>query len=81
MVGRQTPFLAVIVPLILIGMVDGRRGIRQTWPAAVVGGVAFAVGQFLCVGEGEHGGDRERRPLELVERLAVDAQDEHGQQP
>ncbi|HEX5782803.1 MAG TPA: L-lactate permease, partial [Solirubrobacteraceae bacterium] len=48
MVGRQTPFLAVIVPLILIGMVDGRRGIRQTWPAAVVGGVAFAVGQFLC---------------------------------
>jgi lactate permease len=48
MVGRQTPFLAVIVPLILIGMVDGRRGVRQTWPAAVVGGVAFAVGQFAC---------------------------------
>jgi lactate permease len=48
MVGRQTPFLAVIVPLILIGMVDGRRGIRQCWPAAVVGGVAFAVGQFAC---------------------------------
>lgn len=48
MVGRQTPFLAVIVPLILIGMVDGRRGIRQTWPAAVVGGVAFAIGQFAC---------------------------------
>ena len=48
MVGRQTPFLAVIVPLILIGMVDGRRGIRQCWPAAVVGGVAFAIGQFAC---------------------------------
>src|SRR5215208_2545608 len=48
MVGRQTPFLALIVPLILIGMVDGRRGIRQTWPAAVVGGVAYAVGQFAC---------------------------------
>jgi lactate permease len=48
MVGRQTPFLALIVPLILIGMVDGRRGIRQTWPAAVVGGGAFAIGQFLC---------------------------------
>src|SRR5215218_9697014 len=48
MVGRQTPFLALIVPLILIGMVDGRRGIRQTWPAAVVGGLAFAVGQFAC---------------------------------
>jgi len=48
MVGRQTPFLALIVPLILIAMVDGRRGIRQTWPAAVVGGFAFAVGQFAC---------------------------------
>src|SRR4051812_10749163 len=46
MVGRQTPFLALIVPLILIAMVDGRRGIRQTWPVAVVGGMAFAVVQF-----------------------------------
>jgi lactate permease len=48
MVGRQTPFLALIVPLILIGMVDGRRGIRQAWPVAVVGGLAFAIGQFAC---------------------------------
>jgi lactate permease len=48
MVGRQTPFLALVVPLILIGMVDGRRGIRQAWPVAVVGGTAFAVGQFAC---------------------------------
>ena len=48
MVGRQTPFLALIVPLILIGMVDGRRGIRQAWPVAVVGGLSFALGQFLC---------------------------------
>jgi lactate permease len=48
MVGRQTPFLALIVPLILIGMVDGRRGIRQAWPIAVVGGLSFAIGQFLC---------------------------------
>jgi lactate permease len=48
MVGRQTPFLALIVPLILIGMVDGRRGIRQVWPIAVVGGLSFAIGQFLC---------------------------------
>src|SRR6185312_8735154 len=47
MVGRQTPFLAVIVPFILIGMVDGRRGLRQAWPAALVGGVVFAVLQFV----------------------------------
>jgi lactate permease len=48
MVGRQTPFLALLVPLILVGMVDGRRGVRAAWPAAVVGGVAFAIGQFAC---------------------------------
>ena len=48
MVGRQTPLLALIVPLILIAMVDGTRGIRQAWPAAVVGGLSFAIGQFAC---------------------------------
>ena len=48
MVGRQTPLLALIVPLILVGMVDGKRGIRETWPAAVTGGFAFALAQFIC---------------------------------
>ena len=48
MVGRQTPVLALFVPLILIGMVDGMRGLRQAWPAALAGGGAFAVAQFLC---------------------------------
>jgi lactate permease len=48
MVGRQTPLLALVVPLILVGMVDGLRGVRQAWPAAVVGGLAFAIGQFVC---------------------------------
>jgi lactate permease len=48
MVGRQTPLLALFVPLILVGMVDGSRGVRQTWPAALIGGITFAVGQFLC---------------------------------
>jgi lactate permease len=48
MVGRQTPFLALFVPLILVGIVDGRRGIRAVWPAAMAGGLAFALGQFAC---------------------------------
>jgi lactate permease len=47
-VGRQTPILALLVPLALVFMVDGKRGVRQTWPAAVAGGVAFAIGQFVC---------------------------------
>ena len=46
MVGRQTPILALIVPLVLVAIVDGWRGIRDTWPVALVCGVVFAVGQF-----------------------------------
>ena len=48
MVGRQTPFLALLVPLILVGMVDGWRGVRAVWPAAVAGGLTFAIAQFAC---------------------------------
>ncbi|MFZ5850303.1 MAG: L-lactate permease [Actinomycetota bacterium] len=47
MVGRQTPILAVFVPLVLVFIVDGRRAIRQTWPAALVVGVVFAIAQWL----------------------------------
>jgi lactate permease len=46
MVGRQTPFLALIVPFVLAFMVDGRRGLRETWPAALTVGVTFAILQF-----------------------------------
>src|SRR5690349_20418551 len=46
MVGRQTPFFAILVPFILVAVVDGWRGIRQAWPAALVGGTVFAVAQF-----------------------------------
>jgi lactate permease len=46
MVGRQTPLLALFVPLILVGMVDGMRGVRQAWPAALIGGLVFAIAQF-----------------------------------
>ncbi len=46
MVGRQTPILAVFVPLVLVAIADGRRGVRQTWPAALAAGVVFGIGQY-----------------------------------
>ena len=46
MVGRQTPILALFVPLVLVAIVDGWRGIRETWLAAVVCGFFFAVAQY-----------------------------------
>ena len=47
MAGRQTPFMALLVPLILVFLVDGRRGLKQTWPVALVAGVVFGGVQFL----------------------------------
>jgi len=47
-VGRQTPLLALFVPLILIFLADGRRGLLQVWPLALVVGVVFAVMQFIA---------------------------------
>ncbi|GAA2428562.1 L-lactate permease [Streptomyces macrosporus] len=47
-VGRQTPVLALFVPLLLVFLVDGRRGVRETWLPAVVCGTAFALAQFAC---------------------------------
>jgi lactate permease len=48
MVGRQTPVLSVFVPLALVFIVDGRRGLRQVWPAAVVCGATFSVFQYAA---------------------------------
>ncbi len=47
MAGRQTPFMAFLVPLVLVFLVDGRRGVKQTWPVALVAGVTFGLVQFL----------------------------------
>ncbi|SFF39944.1 lactate permease [Actinacidiphila alni] len=47
MVGRQTPVLALFVPLALVFIVDGKRGLRQTWQPAVLCGVVFALFQYL----------------------------------
>jgi lactate permease len=48
MVGRQTPLLALVVPLILVAIVDGRRGLRNAWLPAVVCGFVFAAAQFVA---------------------------------
>ena len=47
MAGHQLPLLSVIVPFWLVFMMDGFRGIRQTWPAILVAGLSFAITQFF----------------------------------
>jgi lactate permease len=47
-VGRQTPLLALFVPLLLVIIIDGRRGLRETWVPALVCGIAFGAVQFAA---------------------------------
>ena len=46
--GRQTPLLAIIVPMVLVGILDGMRGVRQTLPATLLCGISFSVTQFVA---------------------------------
>ncbi len=46
MVGRQCPLLALMIPFVLIFMIDGRRGLKAAWPAALTAGLVFALVQF-----------------------------------
>jgi lactate permease len=47
MAGRQLPFLSVFVPFWLVFMMDGLKGVKETWPAALVAGLSFGVTQYL----------------------------------
>jgi len=47
MVGRQLPFLSLIVPMYLVCVVEGMKGLKRTWPAALVAGGSFAAAQFF----------------------------------
>ncbi len=47
MAGRQLPFFSLIVPVWLVWVMAGWRGVRGVWPALLVCGGSFALVQFL----------------------------------
>ncbi|CAB3798566.1 Glycolate permease GlcA [Paraburkholderia caffeinitolerans] len=47
MAGRQLPLLSLFVPFWLVFIMDGKRGVKETWPAALVAGASFAVTQYF----------------------------------
>ena len=47
MVGRQLPFIVPIVLVWIMAIMDGWRGVRETFPAIIVGGGSFAIAQYL----------------------------------
>jgi lactate permease len=46
MVGRQLPFVSILVPAWLIVFMSGWRGLREVWPAVLVSGGSFAAVQL-----------------------------------
>ncbi|MEW9909105.1 L-lactate permease [Bacillus pacificus] len=47
MAGHQLPFLSLFVPFFIVFLMDGVKGVRQTWPALLVAGSSFAITQFI----------------------------------
>jgi lactate permease len=47
MVGRQLPFMAMLLPFYVMGIYGGRRSIAALWPILAVAGVSFALTQFV----------------------------------
>lgn len=47
MAGRQLPFMTILVLFWIMAIMDGWRGVKETWPAVLVGGGSFALVQFL----------------------------------
>jgi lactate permease len=48
MVGRQLPFIALILPFYVIALYGGWRSVRSLWPVLLVAGATFAGAQFLA---------------------------------
>ncbi|ADN79280.1 L-lactate permease [Helicobacter pylori 908] len=47
MVGRVLPIFSIGIPFFIVFLMDGFRGIRETFPAVAVTGFSFAIAQFL----------------------------------
>ncbi|MDD4329053.1 MAG: lactate permease LctP family transporter [Aliarcobacter sp.] len=47
MAGRQLPLLSMIIPLWLVVMMDGWKGVKDVWPVALVAGGSFAISQYI----------------------------------
>jgi len=47
MVGRQLPFVALLLPFYVMGIYGGAKSIRALWPVLLVAGGSFAAAQFV----------------------------------
>ncbi len=54
MVGRQLPFIALLLPFYVMAVFGGRRSVAALWPLLLVAGGSFAGAQFLTSNYGDY---------------------------
>ena len=47
MIGRQLPFIALLLPFYVMALYGGARSVQALWPVLLVAGGSFAAGQFV----------------------------------
>jgi len=47
MIGRQLPFIALILPFYVMAIYGGARSVRALWPALLIAGASFGAIQFV----------------------------------
>jgi lactate permease len=47
MIGRQLPFIALLLPFYVMGLYGGARSVKALWPVLLVAGGSFALSQFI----------------------------------
>jgi len=45
--GRLTAMLCLVVPLLLLSVMDGKRGLKQCWPFGLVVGITFGITKWI----------------------------------
>lgn len=47
MIGRELPFLSLLLPFYVVGIYGGLRSIKKLWPVLLLSGGSFALAQFF----------------------------------
>src|SRR5258706_350221 len=47
LIGRQLPFIALLLPFYVMALYGGMRSVRALWPMLLVAGGSFAIAQFI----------------------------------
>ncbi len=71
MIGRQLPFIALLLPFYVMGLYGGVRSLKALWPVLLVAGGSFALCQFISSNYHQLRFDRRAVVARLADRDAL----------